>query len=176
MSIKIFKKRSKGFSLVETLVAITILLTAIGAPMTIAQRSYSDSRIAKNRAVAIFLAQEAIEYVRNVRDTNNIQSLYWLENLNPECSLPNGCTIDSTTVFPTVSPCPGDCPVLRFDNINGYYGYNPLYDETIFVRKVIISEVVALTEASIVVEISWDDGRITSSYRVTENLLDWHGI
>ena len=57
-----------GFTLIESLVAITILVTAILGPMTIAATGISSAIYARDQETAFFLAQEGLEYVRNVRD------------------------------------------------------------------------------------------------------------
>ncbi|MEI7480192.1 MAG: type II secretion system protein, partial [bacterium] len=63
---KITKK--KGFTLVETLVAISILLIAIMSPMTIAQSSLSSAGYARNEFVAQYLNQDALEWIKNIKD------------------------------------------------------------------------------------------------------------
>ena len=71
----------KGFTLVETLVAISILMIAIVGPMTIAQNGLSSSIYAREQFIAQFLAQDALEYVRNVRDNNTNLSYGKIPNL-----------------------------------------------------------------------------------------------
>jgi type II secretory pathway pseudopilin PulG len=60
----------KAFTIIETLVAITILMIAISGPLTSAFRALTASVAARDQMTANFLAQEAIEYVRNVKDNN----------------------------------------------------------------------------------------------------------
>jgi len=66
-----FKKvnKSRGFTLVETLVAIAIFTASILAVMAVLANSISDTNYAKKKITAAYLAQEGIEYVRNMRDT-----------------------------------------------------------------------------------------------------------
>ena len=61
---------SKGFTLIETMVAISILMVAIVAPMSLAAQSLSAAYYARDQITAFYLAQEGIEVVRSVRDTN----------------------------------------------------------------------------------------------------------
>ena len=61
---------SRGMTLIETLVAISILAVAIVAPMTLTMQSLSSAYYARDQVVASNLAQEAIESVRAVRDGN----------------------------------------------------------------------------------------------------------
>lgn len=58
-------KGLKGFTLVETLVAIAILMIAIAGPLTIASKGLTAATYAKNQVIASFLAQDLIEYVKS---------------------------------------------------------------------------------------------------------------
>lgn len=60
--------QNKGFTLIETLVAITILMISIVGPLTIAQKSLMAATLAKDQVIASFLAQEVIEKIKNDRD------------------------------------------------------------------------------------------------------------
>ena len=54
-------KYSQGFSMVESLVAIAVLLIAIVGPLTIAINSIQYSNVAKDKLQATYLAQEQLE-------------------------------------------------------------------------------------------------------------------
>lgn len=53
--------KSKGFSLIETFVAITILLVAVIGPLGLISRSIQDGGLAKNKVIAYYLAQGEVE-------------------------------------------------------------------------------------------------------------------
>ena len=59
----------------ETLVAITILIIVIMGPFQIVQGVLQTSYTARDQLIATGLAQEAIEYVRQVRDSNFLYNL-----------------------------------------------------------------------------------------------------
>jgi len=59
---------SNGFSLVETLVAIAILLIIIVGPMSIATNSANSTSFANQQIMAYFLAQEGLELAQKGRD------------------------------------------------------------------------------------------------------------
>ena len=61
-----------GFTLLETLVAISILMVAIGGPVALATESLKVVGPTKEKLVATFLAQEAAELIRNMRDRNSL--------------------------------------------------------------------------------------------------------
>ena len=57
-----------GFTLVETLIAISIFSVSIITMMSILGTGISNTNYAKEKMIASYLAQEGIEYVRNKRD------------------------------------------------------------------------------------------------------------
>lgn len=57
-----------GFTLIETLVAISIFSISILAMMAVLADGISDTNYAKTKITASYLAQEGIEYIRNMRD------------------------------------------------------------------------------------------------------------
>ena len=61
-------QNTKGFTLVEALVAISILMIAIASPLSIAQKGLSSAVLSRNEMTASFLAQDGIEAVKNIRD------------------------------------------------------------------------------------------------------------
>ncbi len=63
-----------GFTLVETLVAVTILLTVVIGPMTIASRGLQNAYFAGDQTTAIYLAQEAVESIQRLRDDNALEA------------------------------------------------------------------------------------------------------
>lgn len=68
--MKIQTNFKSGFTLVETFVAITILLIAIIGPLGILAKSFSDAEFAKNQVTATHLAREGVELVVAKRDYN----------------------------------------------------------------------------------------------------------
>src|SRR5581483_1302667 len=64
----------QGFTLVEALVALSILLIGVIGPLSVAARNVSNKTLARDTVTAGFLAQEAIEYVRQMRDSQSFSS------------------------------------------------------------------------------------------------------
>ncbi len=115
----IYKKNrkhfSRGFTLIETIVAIAILMIAIATPISLSQKSLTTADLSKDQMTATFLAQDAMESIKNIRDQvkmNNVSStsLEWLDPFvtkncvcltTATCDLTNPssirCDIDSTT-------------------------------------------------------------------------------
>ena len=63
------KQKNKAFTLVETLVSISIFTTSILALLAILSGGIANTGYAKKKIIASYLAQEGIEYMRNMRDT-----------------------------------------------------------------------------------------------------------
>src|SRR3989344_5252969 len=72
---KLFKQKNKAFTLVETLVAISIFTVSLLGIMSVLASGISSTNYAKQKMIASYLAQEGIEYVRNIRDTNVLYSV-----------------------------------------------------------------------------------------------------
>lgn len=57
-----------GFTLIETLVSITILLIVIAGPLAVTSSSAKSSSFSSEQVTAFFLAQEGVELVEKARD------------------------------------------------------------------------------------------------------------
>jgi len=96
------KKISGGFTLVETLIAIAIFSVSIVALMSVLAQGISDTGYARKKTVAGYLAQEGIEYIRNMRDSyvlyNKQTSKTWtqFETKLTSCNQTNKCGFDSS--------------------------------------------------------------------------------
>lgn len=66
--MRIHKKVNRGYSLVEVLVAISVLLIALVGPLTIASSGLKRANFAKEQTLAIFLAQEGMEAIVKLRE------------------------------------------------------------------------------------------------------------
>lgn len=58
-----------GFTLIETLVAISILLIAVVGPMVLVSNGIKISYFARDQITAVYLAQDAMEALRFIRDS-----------------------------------------------------------------------------------------------------------
>lgn len=167
--------RRQGFTLLETIVAIAILSLAIMGPLELAVRSIGMAGVSRNQITAFYLAQDAMEYVKNVRDTNFLTlGANWLDGLS-DCRGASVCYVDVTT-DPSVSvkACTGDCPVLKYDNNNHYYDYDIDSENTIFTRTVKISDVIGnINEVKVQVTVSWKEKTGQKDFTIEDNIFNW---
>lgn len=63
-----------GFTLIETMIAVTILAFAVAGPLFTASRVAISAQTARDQLTASYLAQEGIEYVRAMRDNEYLSS------------------------------------------------------------------------------------------------------
>ncbi len=162
-----YSKQNSGFTIIELAVSIFILSVAVIGIFT----AFSIVTILTSESVdrlgAIYLAQEGMEIVRNIRDTNWIKmkscaegedcDYAWLDGLSCE----TGCEVDYTSYLAAAS---GN----RYLNndANGFYSYNGCASgvtscQTKFKRRVVITPVAdsdGLSDhiAKAFVYVSWD--------------------
>ncbi len=169
------KYSDKGFTLLETLVALTVLTFAFLGPITLAFYSIRSASYSQNQTIAFYLAQEAIEFVKNRRDTNSLrQTGDWLEGLYEFCRNSNGCIIDVAFAYSdprSIQLCSSGCPKIKYNNSTGLYGYSS-GGESPFVRAIRFKKL-NNQEEKIIVEVSWDERLFHRSFEFQENILDW---
>jgi Tfp pilus assembly protein PilV len=164
---------SRGFTLIETFVAITILVTAIAGPLTLASKGLQSALLARDQLIASFLAQEGVEIVREHRDNNALASprpADWLEGLSA-CTSPSTCTIDATT--DTISACTGTCNALRLNAASGFYSYALSDSVTPFTRTVTIIPDANGHEAKVRSTVSWRTSIFMRQITLEATLFNW---
>ncbi len=177
---KILNPKS-GFTIIETLVAISILVIAIVGTSTAVQGAISSYTHSKDQIIAFYLAQEGFEQIRNLRDENRLKNRNWLtgiaENSSDACYFPDAgggpCAADAITTALTRCPGAGSCPILRQDPATGFYGYNASWNETPFRREITLTSIEAGKEIMVTVTVSWSKGIVSRQFKAKELLLNW---
>jgi len=183
-------KNKKGFTLVETLVAISIFTTSILALLSILTQGVANTNYAKKKIIGSYLAQEGIEYLRNMRDTfvlydtTSSQAGWTAFNTkltNASCTAVNGCYFNDQNLDYTnnsqpmagiaVTACGASCPALLYDTASGKYGYVSGTSSG-FIRKIRITQVSA-NEMKVYSTVSWTQGSGTYSMNFSESLFNW---
>lgn len=177
--------KSKGFTLVETLVAIFVLVIAVTGPMSAVVSSLKASFLARDQVVAFYLAQDVIEAIKNVRDKNYINNIpkYWLDGILPAClNTENECSVDTSGLANSSNlsfqnNC-NDCELyLKNISVGTVFTYNSSGTKTKYSRKVYF-EIIQPNELKIKVEIEWSSrfGGTTKKIVVQENIYNWLGL
>ena len=170
---KISKKT--GFSLLEVMVALSLLVITISSTMALIANSFNTVTEAKNKIIARYLAQEAIEYVRKVRDGNSFQwpsqPNKWLQDLDICKGVGAKCGID--VFVDNVGACGSmnGC-VLTYESATGEYSHGS-FPNTIFKREINIDELQLNIEAIVKVTISWQHKEIVKSFILTEHIFNY---
>lgn len=172
---KIHAKSGKGFSLLETLVALAILNAAILGPITLAVNSIRSASLSHNITAASFLAEEAAELVRAQREENIYAGNNWLANLDG-CTTGGPCRISMDTAGEiSIVSCGGSCAPLKRDFDAGLYWYES-GDTSIFTRTFTIEEIKNEKEVKVAVTISWKERFLggNQNVKLESHLSNWH--
>ncbi len=175
----------RGFTLVETLVAIMLLSVAVVAPMSLASKSLGSAYYARDQITAFYLAQEAIEALRSIRDSqiliiagssSGAPDIFGLIPHQNEPFTVDGRKGDASTA---ITECNGECPPLQTDGtLYGYPGVGDdpsLWRATHFTRTVHAYPVADnADEIRITVTVTWQTGPIQErSFTISENMYRW---
>ena len=80
-------KVNKGFTLIETLVALVLITIAMGPVFLLTTSTINVSKRIEHNLIAANLSQEGVEVIRNIRDTN------WYNGISFDANLPSGVWI-----------------------------------------------------------------------------------
>lgn len=157
----------KGFTIVETLVAITVLMIAISGPLTVSFRALNAAVSSRNQMVATFLAQDAVEYARNIKDNNIVDSGNnegWLARIG-ECTINSMCmvnTLSNTIVSDCRAFTEKECALYK--DSSGRYSHDSTGTKTSFFRTMYIQNIQPIDDdkivAELVVDVVWTTGDV----------------
>ena len=171
--------KNKGFTIIETLVAISILVTAIVGTSTAVQGAISSYTHSKDQIIAFYLAQEGFEQIRNLRDESRLKNRNWLtgiaENSSDACYFGKVCIVSPVDTQAPVS-CSGgagSCPYLRQEAATGFFGYTSTWNVTPFRREITLTSIEADKEIMVTVTVNWSKGVVSRQFKAKESLLNW---
>ncbi len=200
--IKFYGQKNRGFTLIETLVAISIFVTSLLGLISISSKGIADTGYAKRKIIASYLAQEGIEQIRNLRDTYVLYDATstdagWgdfktrIVNAPASCAGANGCYLGSLSSGSftdptqpmkdiTINACSDSTcstnPIL-YESTTGKYTYTPSgsTSNSGFTRKTrIVNSLPLGDEVKISSTVYWKQGLVTYNVTFTESLFNWN--
>lgn len=183
--IGVSSRGERGFTLIESLIAIVILMTVIAAMYTFVVRGLQSTFFASDQSIATFLARDGLEYVRHIRNSNELAGNSWLSGLS-ECESTNGCILDTPVLDPwsdssAIQTCSGSgCEALSYNQNTGEYGYGSgsSWIQTQFIRTVNIDILDASVgaediAAKITSAVTWEEEGVVRQVELIKYLYDW---
>lgn len=186
---KINNDKNQGFTLVESLISITILMISIAGPLNLAGQGLLAADIAEKQIIAFYLAQDATETIINIKTGNKLDNKGILERLgdcNVEEESPYGCRIDTDsgdTEECANENCATNGILYRKDSgqHEGLYNHDPLgsnVSDSGFTRYVKITPITVKLgiddESEISTTVYWSTSNgTTQSYTLVTNISNW---
>lgn len=177
-------QQNKGFTLIEVLIAIFILITAVVVPLTIGSKAFAYSNFVRDQSAASYLAQEAVEFIRLTRDNASLGGGGWSDFksfvetcfADPDDSVYGGCYFDAQNRDLSFGKCGGQQCRSLYQQSDGSYNYDVSSNKA-FVRSVEIlieNEGTPTERARVDVTILWNTNGINERiFEVTDYLTPW---
>jgi hypothetical protein len=157
----------KAFTLIEVLAAGLIITMGATASFALVQNTLSIATNAASQFEASYLAQEGMEIVRNIRDTNFLKihkgvGGNWTDGLT-------GCAAGCQGDYTQSSLSAFQDTFLGF--ANGFYSHSAS-TESIFKRKITVSAPSADT-LDVLVEVTWQERGRSHKVQAATQLYNW---
>jgi type II secretory pathway pseudopilin PulG len=174
----------RGQTLVEALVALSILTVGFVGIVALLAKSFQLNRTTSNDTQATYLAAEGIEVAKNIIDYDVYIGLPGNNDWGCSFRLTPGTPVDYALAYDTVPPlnCPQGqtLPTLRTDQLyfsssNGLYTYNSFESQsTDFTRDVYISVPVnSPDELDVQSTVRWTDGGQSNTITLEDHFYNW---
>src|SRR4030042_4662401 len=156
--IGINPQSEQGFTLIEVLLAISVIVTTLVGLTTLLSLRISSLIPAKSKIIAVNLAQEGVEIVRTIRDNN---WLLYREQItdpidpHPELWLSGMAAGTYRVQYNGSGLLPASETSHLYKNSNGFYQYST-GTQTPFTRRIVIENVSA-DEIRVASEVSWSE-------------------
>ncbi len=177
-----------GFTLVETLIAVSIFTVSLLGIMSVLASSISNTTYTKQKMVATYLAQEGVEYVRNMRDTyifytsngdwNGFTGKLSSCGVGSECGL-NTSLFSNLADANLIKKCVDSPNICKVYLNNGSYNTNSTGTDSGFTRKIWMTKadglpfINSVNEVKIYSRVDWTQGSGKYNMTFSENLFNW---
>ncbi len=202
MKTKRLTSKFRGFTLIEALVAVTIITFSVAGPLFTANRAIVAAQNTRLQLTASYLAQEGIEYVRAMRDDEylaayqaggaNVSNVAWNDFINglssasiTQCRT-STCMLDPTRPMGvgvigsdnSLQICSGSCAPLYLANNGRSDMYTPRTDlggtRTPFTRTIQVTDVLTdNNDKRLVSTVTWNFHDTSYSVTITDHLTPW---
>ncbi|MBP8718411.1 MAG: prepilin-type N-terminal cleavage/methylation domain-containing protein [Candidatus Atribacteria bacterium] len=180
------KQNLSGFTLVEALIAMSILIVGVISGFLLVTKALYNVTIIQDRLTASFLAQEGVELIRQLRDTNFLQQLKgenipWdsnemLAHCKQDNEQDNGCLIwanpRTNQVITSALDSVSSPQTLYYHPETGLYNYEPSDYPTTFKRIIHLSSI-SPNELKVQVEMTWQSKGMDFWFTVEDHLFNW---
>jgi prepilin-type N-terminal cleavage/methylation domain-containing protein len=167
------KLKARGFTLVETLVAVAILMISIAGPLVVASKGLNAAIFARDQMMASYLAQESLELIKNIRDNNVVVGDSWVDGIEMCVSQAAACDLTASDFeLTTCNGNAGGCQ-LYYDPTRGYNSRSA-GRETIFKRYfyLVDEENTSIPEKRVKVVVKWNHGTLENEIVLMSVILD----
>lgn len=168
------QKKSGGFTIIETLVAITVMMIAIAGPLVVATKGLASAQVAKNQMIASYLAQETMEVVKNERSNfNGWLFSAWSAGSGSCNSLSSTCDTSMSTggIFNYLPCSSGGCPIY-YNEASGYTSASISGSRQTPFKRYFYWESIDSDEVTLHVFVDWNEGTVPYQIHITSQLLN----
>jgi len=163
------KKKPKAFTILEVMIAMLIVSLGLTAAIGLVISAFASSSFNTSKLIAAYLAQEGMEIVRNIRDSNWLTGNDWRDNLTDG-------DWEADYQATSLNSCPSLCNYndlhfLKIDS-NGFYNYNS-GSVTNFKRKITIGDGDD-NSFLVIVEVFWEERGKKYNLKAQEILYNWN--
>ncbi len=166
---------TRAFTIIETLVAVAILMIAVAGPLVIASRGLRAALYSRDQMIASLLGQESMEVVKNIRSNNISLGLNWVQSLGT-CVVTAPC--DASALSATIrSGCSIECNWSTGYPLTFSSGYRSdgQGEPTLFRRMFFLTPMSTsgpIDEYTVNVVVSWTEGTVPNELRLTSQLTN----
>ncbi len=156
-------ERNAGFSLMEVIVSVFLISVGLIGALTLINYTVDSASISSSRLVAANLAQEGIEIVRNLRDSNLEWSSWY-------ASVVNG---DYQVQYNSLALAPFADTELLLDTNSGLYAYDAGASTPYHFKRKITLQIISAVEVKVVSEVTWTEKGGLRTVTVEDRFWNW---
>lgn len=176
MKLNIHTTHDRGFTLIETLIAIAVLMIAIAGPLTIANKALVTALYAKNQSVATYLALEEMELLKNTKDvtvyntpSGTVDPLAWLNGFSSSCiNSGQKCDLSIAAGYSIKTACPTNgCQLYITAD-----GYDHTGTQTTPFSRYFYLTQIAPDDYQATVIVTWNEGTVSNAVTLNSEIVN----